>query len=323
MSSRFIRITLVLLALGLSIEWGFSGYLWVLGALLDIAFIALIVTVFRRIFARRALSFHLHFLRNTLFCWAIIWGFSLFLVFLAVLSNTFPGALSIITLTNEKRTLVFVQMSHIGSPSYYDAVSKRLTDLARAGYSIYAEWVGPGTPENRALFDQKLGIKIGSGTYHEFADILGMRAQDDTLFVGIPDTQIRSVDLTLDQIVALMGTGQTLAGEDPIDLTSEFARLRDARSWPLLPYILRAVMNISLRYTDSHDLLLDQMRPDVRDAIISGRNTHVIDTFLSDTAKDVVIVYGALHFQGMYEYLRAADPSWRIERLEALYPYTP
>ena len=95
---------------------------------------------------------------------------------------------------------------------------------------IYREGVRPGTPENTARFDQMLGMKIGSGTYREFAQLLGMTAQDDRIFDSIPASQIRSVDLSLDDIVTLMGTGEIDSSDTPLDLTLEFARLRESRS---------------------------------------------------------------------------------------------
>ena len=36
-----------------------------------------------------------------------------------------------------------------------------------------------------------LGVKIGSGTYASIADIMDMRAQDDTIFAGISSGSIR------------------------------------------------------------------------------------------------------------------------------------
>ncbi len=152
------------------------------------------------------LSFRVHFLRNIFFCGSVLGFFSILLVFLAFLANTFPGALSEIQATDGKRKVVWIQMSHIGTASYYEQIYTRLQDFANKGYIIYREGVRPGTPENTARFDQMLGVKIGSGTYTQFAELLGMRAQDDSIFDAITPTQIKSVDLTLDEIVTLIGT---------------------------------------------------------------------------------------------------------------------
>lgn len=123
-----------------------------------------------------------------------------------------------------------------------------------------------------------------------------MVAQDDTIFSGTKTGSIRPVDLTLDEIVALMGTGNTTS-EAPLDPSVELQALRDADTGPLLGYILRGLMNFSLSYAPGTDMLLESMEPTVRESILTKRNHHLVDTFLSDGTTDVVIVYGALHFE--------------------------
>ena len=141
---------------------------------------------------RRSLSgFIPLFQRNALICGSIIGFFSSCLLIFAVLSNTFPSALSAITLTDGDRTIVFVQMSHIGTDTYYRAVNTSLRDLTRSGAIIYREGVRPGTLQSQARFDQMLGVKIGSGTYASIAGIMDMRAQDDMIFAGIATGSIR------------------------------------------------------------------------------------------------------------------------------------
>lgn len=63
------------------------------------------------------------------------------------------------------------------------------------------------------------------------------------------------------------------------------------------------------------------MDPSLRDAILSQRNKHVVDTLLVDEKTQIVILYGALHFEGIYELLRADNPQWKITSIEAYYPY--
>ncbi len=58
------------------------------------------------------------------------------------------------------------------------------------------------------------------------------------------------------------------------------------------------------------------------EVILRKRNEHVVDTLIREkSASGVVLVYGALHFQGMYDLLLARDPSWHIDSIEPRYPY--
>jgi hypothetical protein len=256
----------------------------------------------------------MQFVRNSLLFGGILGFVSLFLMAFAFFSNTFPASLSSIHLTDGKRNIVYFQMSHIGTREYYKNVRSSLRALTQSGYVIYSEGVRPGTPESQAKFDATLGMKLSSGTYTEFADFVGMMAQDDTLFEGIPPEKILPVDLSLDEIVAFIGTGSLDKSTSPIDPTLEFARLREVSSGPLLPYIFRWLLNFTLSYLSGTDIFLDSLDSTLREAILTERNHHVIDTFLAD-------VYGALHFEWMYAYLRSREPNWNIGTITPYYPY--
>jgi len=73
-------------------------------------------------------------------------------------------------------------------------------------------------------------VKISSETYSDFASLIGLQAQDDSIFSHIKNDQIIPVDLSIDDIVSLFATGETasLSGEAPIDLSREILTLRDA-----------------------------------------------------------------------------------------------
>lgn len=64
------------------------------------------------------------------------------------------------------------------------------------------------------------------------------------------------------------------------------------------------------------------MDPQVMDVVLHKRNEHIVDTLISQQeGTGIVLVYGALHFQGVYSLLRANDPSWHIDSIEPRYPY--
>ncbi len=321
MSKKFIFITTLLTLLSLGVEGGIGWVAGIVGSVFDILLIGFFVTAISGFISKKDRSFGHRFLRNSLFCWSILGGFSSLLLSFAFLANAFPGSLSSIHLTDGKRQIVFMQMSHIGTRAYYDRVNHTLRDLTASGYTIYREWVFPGTKENTDRFDRTLGVKISSGTYADFASFIGLVAQDDQIFSGISSGSIRSVDLTLDQIVALMGTGEVLSSDPPIDPTLELESLRDAQSWPLLWYILRWVLNFTLSHISGTDIIFDTMNPRLREAILSKRNKHVVDTILADEKTNIVILYGALHFEGIYELLHRDSPLWKIGTIEPYYPY--
>lgn len=321
MTKKFLFITIVLTVFGMIFEWFLGWPLGVLGSIFDIFMIALIVTLVGRAFSRGKVEFVPFLLRNMLVCGSIIGWATVFLLSFAFYSNTFPGSLSEIHMSNGKRNIVFMQMSHIGSKSYYAQVHSRLTELTASWYYLYREGVLPGTPESQKRFDQTLGIKLSTGTYSDVAQVIGLVAQDSTLFDGISPSSMTGVDLNLDQIVALMGSGKQASLDPPLDPSLEVGALANMNTGPLLPYIFRWFLNFTLSSLSSTDFFLDTLDPGIRQAIIEKRNQYVVDTFLSDKNQNVVIVYGALHFEGIYAILRSKDPLWNIVTIKPYYPY--
>lgn len=87
--------------------------------------------------------------------------------------------------------------------------------------------------------EQSLGMKISSGTYTDIAGIIGMSAQDETIYNGIPREQISHADLSVDDIASSLGTG-TVRTTDPVDISRELSAFQlSPLSRASLGYILR------------------------------------------------------------------------------------
>jgi hypothetical protein len=57
--------------------------------------------------------------------------------------------------------------------------------------------------------------------YSELASLIGLQAQDhDRLYAGISTGSLRSVDLSIDEIVAPLGTGSLAPSGSALDLAS-------------------------------------------------------------------------------------------------------
>lgn len=116
-----------------------GGVSAVVGTLFDIALIAFFVTLVRIIITLSILHLPRHYLRNFLFCGSILGTVSLILMTFSFINNIFPGSISEIHLSDGKRQIVFLQMSHIGTYAYYKQVNKTLQDFTASGYIVYRE----------------------------------------------------------------------------------------------------------------------------------------------------------------------------------------
>ena len=105
----------------------------------DILLIGVLITLIGRIWRKSESSFRTQFQRSSLIFGSITGFLSLLVLIFARLSNTFPSALSRITLSNGKRTIVFMEMSHIATPRFYETIRQDLERLTASGYTLYSE----------------------------------------------------------------------------------------------------------------------------------------------------------------------------------------
>lgn len=55
--------------------------------------------------------------------------------------------------------------------------------------------------------------------------------------------------------------------------------------------------------------------------ILVERNKPIAEEIIANPDKNYVVVYGALHFNGVYDLLKQNDASWNITKVEPFLPY--
>ena len=207
---------------------GFFGVIPFLSFLIQVVIISfgsyLLLIIFRR---KNIQSWKTIIPRYILTVLATIGFFtSIFLTFIAY-QNAVPGVVSDITLTHSGQEVVFVQMSHIATADFYTQKKNTITALSHSGYTILFEWVKPGTPENQALFNQSIGFDFTPTLYASIADLIGLKSQDNKeLYSWVATGSLVSVDLSLDEIMAIMGTGSVITKTGSLtDIESEILKL--------------------------------------------------------------------------------------------------
>ncbi len=241
-----------------------------------------------------------------------------------------PASLPDITLSNGSGTIVFMSMSHIATDEFYTQKHQKLLSLSQSGYTIILEWVRPGTEENRKKFDNYMGFQFTKSLYSVVAWLGGLVAQNnDTLYAGIATGSILSLDLSIDDIVPLIeakNTLPTVSGEVPaIDLEKDIQELQSTMSQGeshITRLLFRALLSSLIRDTESLEAgLMDSERRALFQVILHERNTPIVRYIKEHPDAKMVIVYGALHFNGIYEEIQRLSSPWTIRKMELYYPY--
>jgi hypothetical protein len=311
----------------------FEAYFWVFSLVsffIQIILIAVVVSMFFSLFRIKGVeTFGEKVKRLTLITAAIIGFFlSLFLSFVAY-HNFFPGKLSDITVSNGKQTIIFLQMSHIATADFYAQKQSKISELANTGYTLLMEWVRPGTPENEKRLSESLGFDFTPTLYTTVASFIGLTAQDNSsLFASVSSGSLVSVDISIDEIMTIMGTGSlpTVSGEvvPPVDIESSLATFQNVwlRERNFAGWVVRSLLNLTLKQMATFkDVMMLGADPRLFDAILTKRNDAIIQYIRENPDKKIAIVYGGLHFEWVFSALQSTDPTWKILSIDSYTPY--
>jgi hypothetical protein len=245
----------------------------------------------------------------------LVFGVSL-TIFLSLIGyyNIVPAKLSQITLSQSGQSVVFLQMSHIASPEFYDIQKKTIDALSASGYVILIEWVWTGTQKSEDTLAQMFGFKFTPTLYSRISDTLGFVPQDNSyLFSWVPPKQRVSVDMSLDEIVRLASWSTLTPHASVIDIEKELANIpvMDDKNRLFLHFVSRAFFQWALLQSDTleKDIFWDSVLFDV---ILHTRNQKIIDYIEKNPKQNIAVVYGALHFSWVYDALRDKNPLWHI-----------
>ena len=61
--------------------------------------------------------------------------------------------------------------------------------------------------------------------------------------------------------------------------------------------------------------------PIILSVILDERNRHITDAIVDSKDSKIYALYGAFHFEGVFQHLKSHNPKWRIIKIESIKPY--
>jgi len=242
-------------------------------------------------------------------------------------THLFPAKLPKYTLSNWEKILQFQTMSHIWSQSFYDWVEREITAAKNNDYTLYFEWVTPGSVENKRAFDKALWIKLESDTYESLARLYGIVAQDNQQFLNLVNSRDKNIDLNLDQIMDIYRENiqnqndekNSLLWEEVYDVQEQVLKRVediDPRQLFVLRYFNQAFLNFMMKHSFLRDGAISLIgNQDIFSVILDERNAHLANTIHESEDTKIIVIYWLLHFQGVFELLQQHDSNWEITNI--------
>jgi len=254
----------------------------------------------------------------------IIWWFSYYQ------NEVAPASMPIYYLTNWDKKIVFQSMSHIWSENFYNDVVKNITNFKKNWYVLYYEWVKPWSEESHEKFDKALWIKLDQKTYENMSKLYGLVNQDNTQFLGLINNLDYNIDISIDEIVKyyddlkIKNNNQNRIYKEPLNaseiIINKLASLRE-NELKVLIYINKSFMNLIIKSDWLKNTIQKEFtNKDLFDIILNKRNEVIADKIILWEDKNIIITYGLLHFNWVFELLKQNDIKWKIEKIDYLYP---
>ncbi|WP_027483822.1 hypothetical protein [Deinococcus pimensis] len=235
-----------------------------------------------------------------------------------------PLRVPVATLTNGTRSVEFHGMIHIGSPAFYADVARDLSRAEREGVPVLHE----GVRRSREMDRRRVMALTGSSgdlttNYRAQAAGCGLVDQADALTdarrkrdAGHPLHRVADVsygDMVAEWDRLLKRTPEwrrfdvpahLASGEGP-DWNAMLDQLRPVR----VPFAAtcRAILSLSRGRAGV------ETTPFAREIIYGLRDRHLARLIHEDSARRLVVLYGAGHLEGTLRALRSFDPAWRVE----------
>lgn len=231
------------------------------------------------------------------------------------------------TLTNEKQTLQFQTMSHIANPDFYSRVVSDLIEAKTRWYVLYYEGVLPGSQENHKNFNKALWVELEADTYTHFSKLYWVVHQDNNDFLWHVNDKDYNIDISIDDIMMMYEVVQAEWSEQnsqlPADLSSDVLTLLsdlNKRELALLRYVNRGILSFIIKSDALRNSITNQLgNKELFSIILNKRNEHLVDEIIARWDRKIFILYGMMHFDGVYDLLRENDPNWKIiEQSETL-----
>ena len=242
-----------------------------------------------------------------------------------------PATLSLYTITNGDKTVQFQSMSHIATPAFYKQVASRVQAARGSGATIFFEGVRVEKENTLKDFQKALGFELKDDTYEKLAHFVGLTAQNSEN-TGIHKEVDKNIDVNLEDIMAWYKKKaseknvyqtqlQTTTPANVEDLLQEAQKTLTPPQRSFLSYVVRGIANSSLDTFSDEASMKNFGKEAILSTIIEERNKIVADAIIKSKEKKIFVLYGALHFSGIYELLSKNDSNWHIVREELSLPY--
>ncbi|MDD2566016.1 MAG: hypothetical protein PHZ26_03670 [Candidatus Gracilibacteria bacterium] len=244
-----------------------------------------------------------------------------------------PALLPEFTLSNGQKTVVFQGMAHIGSENFYTKIKNNIIENKKAGFVLFYEGVKLGKKENMDKFDRLIGFEFNKKTYSNLSKMYGLSAQNNQDFLNLVNSKDYNTDVSMDTIIAKYEKKHGTITKDKVynkisqtplkmdDIINQTVNLMTPKELEVLIQVNRAIMNFIIKNENVRDMLLESSgQGNLFDIILDDRNAIIVDAINTSKENKIHILYGLMHFNGVWKALQEGDSNWKVVNIRYFKP---
>ncbi len=225
-------------------------------------------------------------------------------------------------------------MIHIGSPSFYEQVKNEIQKAKKEWFVLFYEGVRPGSTGSEDTFNKAMGIKFNKELYKSLSRLYGLTFQDNSKFLELVNNYDFNIDFSLDEIVqfyqeedqkTLWKKKESWISPEIQDINSlviqELSRLNE-KELKILVYVNQAILNFLVKNDVLKEKIMNEFwNKELFEVILYKRNELLASEIINSKYNKIIVTYGLLHFEWVFDILKKKDPHWQIREVQPKYPF--
>lgn len=239
-----------------------------------------------------------------------------------------PAEIPLYTLSNGSKELRFQAMSHIWSQTFYDEVKKDIGIAKKDGFILFYEGVKPWSEESIKEFNEAIWVEFSPDLYKNFSKLYWVDHQKNPEFFWIINDKDFNIDLDINTIMSIyrektwsIDIETSKRGEQQVadisrDIIDQLSNLSE-KELAVMRYVNKSVLNFIIKNAGVRNKMLEAFgNQDLFSVILDERDAHLVDNLLSSEASNIFVMYGMMHFDGVYKLLQEKDSQWKIQSID-------
>ena len=265
-----------------------------------------------------------------------------------------PASLQIYKISSDEKEIIFQTMSHIWTKKFYKQVEENIIDAKKKWYVLFYEWVKLEKKEKEMLSDdEKIKRKIlwkysksfqkqkklqddfnkalDIILYKKFSKLCGLVVKNNQQFLWLINNKDFNIDLSLEEILKIYKqkiknkkqTKKSINLDKVEGINKKILNLLknvNKKELKVLVWVNRWIMNFIVKNDNFRKKILELSgKQDIMWVILDNRNKYLVKEILNSKHKKIIIIYWMMHFEWVFEELRKADKTWKIDSKEEIF----